>query len=284
MGIQGDEQYEEKGQQMKSADGSLKPDEAQGRTKEPAGRVAVVEIDEVAADGTAADGTAGEPGTKGAEGAPKVSKTDLEKPSAAAEGAPSAGAAQAVDEGAKDRPGGADSGTGAGFGAEEAAAYGVGEQPQDEGDVLAAGAEPHISKGAGGTAASGVGQGAGAVIAAGLGIVSLTGSWLGTVAGARESLVGQLQTTQGASVAKQIQEVYGDQWHVTALVGGAFALLALVIGVVVLARPAFGAPGHSQAPWIKSVSWAGVALGVIGLLLAVLKYSDAILGLPTVQS
>lgn len=63
--------------------------------------------------------------------------------------------------------------------------------------------------------------------------------------------------------------------------GGFFALTALIIGVVVLARPAFGAPGRPQAPWIKSVSWAGVALGVIGLLLAVLKYTDALLGLPS---
>ncbi|CAM5680216.1 Integral membrane protein OS=Streptomyces tendae OX=1932 GN=GUR47_36550 PE=4 SV=1 [Streptomyces tendae] len=63
--------------------------------------------------------------------------------------------------------------------------------------------------------------------------------------------------------------------------GGVFALVALVVGVVVLARPAFGAPGRPQAPWIKSVAWAGVALGVIGLLLAVLKYTDVLLGLPS---
>ncbi|WP_212911877.1 hypothetical protein [Streptomyces sp. TS71-3] len=131
---------------------------------------------------------------------------------------------------------------------------------------------------------SDVAQGTGAVVAAALGFVSLTGSWLGTVAGARESLVGQLQTSQGASVSKQIHEVYGDQWHVTALISGIFALAALIVGVVVLAKPAFGAPGERQASWIKSVSWAGVVLGVIGLLLAVLKYSDAILGLPSVSS
>ena len=40
-------------------------------------------------------------------------------------------------------------------------------------------------------------------------------------------------------------------------------------------------PGPPQAAWIKSVAWAGVALGVIGLLLAVLKYTDALLGLPS---
>ncbi|MFD4604149.1 hypothetical protein ACFWPQ_39815 [Streptomyces sp. NPDC058464] len=128
---------------------------------------------------------------------------------------------------------------------------------------------------------SGVGQGAGAVVSVVLGLVSLTGGWIGTVAAARETLVGQLQTSSTASVATQVKEVYGDAWQTTALWAGLFALASLLTAVVVLARPAFGAPGKPQAPWIKSVAWAGVALGVIGLLLAVLKYSDALLGLPS---
>ncbi|MFG3020676.1 hypothetical protein ACGFZQ_19345 [Streptomyces sp. NPDC048254] len=128
---------------------------------------------------------------------------------------------------------------------------------------------------------SGVGLGAAAVVSVVLGLVSLTGGWIGSVAAARETLVGQLQTSSTASVATQVKEVYGDAWQTTALWAGAFALVALITGVVVIARPAFGAPGKPQAPWIKSVAWAGVALGVIGLLLAVLKYSDALLGLPS---
>ncbi|GAA2419564.1 hypothetical protein GCM10010255_69550 [Streptomyces coeruleofuscus] len=130
-------------------------------------------------------------------------------------------------------------------------------------------------------APSGVGQGAAAVVSAALGVVSLTGSWLGTVAAARQNLIGQLETAQNADVAKQIQAVYGDAWQTTALWGGFFALVALVVGVVTLARPAFGTPGRIQAPWIKSVAWAGVALGVIGLFLAVLKYTGILLGLPS---
>jgi hypothetical protein len=126
-----------------------------------------------------------------------------------------------------------------------------------------------------------VGQGAGAVVSVALGLVSLTGSWYGTVAAARETLVGQLQTSSSASVATQIKEIYGDAWHTTALWGGVFALAALVVAVVVLVRPAFGAPGRAQAPWIKSVAWAGVVVGVVGLLLAVLKYTDVLLGLPS---
>ncbi|MFF5479402.1 hypothetical protein ACFY5C_18950 [Streptomyces sp. NPDC012935] len=128
---------------------------------------------------------------------------------------------------------------------------------------------------------SAVGQGAGAVVSAALGVVSLTGGWIGTVAAARETLVGQLETASNASVSQQIKEVYGDAWQTSALWAGVFALAALIVGVVVLARPAFGAPGKPQAPWIKSVAWGGVALGVIGLLLAVLKYTDALLGLPS---
>ncbi|KAB1985629.1 hypothetical protein [Streptomyces triticiradicis] len=127
----------------------------------------------------------------------------------------------------------------------------------------------------------GVGQGAAAVVSAALGLVSLTGSWVATVAAARETLIGQLRTSSTASVATQVKEVYGDAWATTALVGGLFALAALITGVLVLVRPAFGAPGRPQAAWIKSVAWAGVSLGVLGLVLAVAKYSDVLLGLPS---
>lgn len=128
---------------------------------------------------------------------------------------------------------------------------------------------------------TGVFQGAAAVVSAALGVIGLSGGWLGTVAAARSNIVGQLETKQSASVADQIQAMYGDSWQVTALIAGAFALAALVVGFVVLVRPAFGAPDQVQAPWIKSVAWAGVALGVIGLLLAIAKYSDLIYGLPS---
>ncbi|MFC7310393.1 hypothetical protein ACFQVC_40055 [Streptomyces monticola] len=127
----------------------------------------------------------------------------------------------------------------------------------------------------------GVGQGAAAVVAAGLGVVSLTGSWVGTIAAARSNLVGQLETAQTAGVAKQLEALYGNQWQLTALIAGAFALLAVIIGAAVLARPAFGTPGRVQAPWIKSVAWAGFGLGAIGLVLAVAKYTDVMLALPS---
>ena len=130
---------------------------------------------------------------------------------------------------------------------------------------------------------SGVGQGAGAVVSAALGLVSLTGGWLGTIASARQNLIAQLEssTSSSSNVSKLLEDGYGDAWRANALWAGAFALAALIVGVVVLARPAFGAPGKPQAVWIKSVAWGGVALGIIGLLLAVLKYTDALLGLPS---
>ncbi|MFS4103435.1 hypothetical protein [Streptomyces sp. PD-S100-1] len=170
----------------------------------------------------------------------------------------------------------ADSGETASAGATDEAADLEGD-PTDAADA----ADPADPAGDGKPAPLGVGQGAGAVVAAALGVVSLSGGWLGTVAAAREQLIGQLRTPTSASVATQIKEVYGDAWHTTALWAGVFALVAMVVGVVVLARPAFGAPRAPQAPWIKSVAWAGVVLGVIGLLLAVLKYTDALLGLPS---
>ncbi|WP_189933545.1 hypothetical protein [Streptomyces sulfonofaciens] len=231
-------------------------------------------------DGPADKG--GEPTDKAAEAADaeRAAQAPQQPPAAPGDAAP--GAQHAPGEGAAAAAGGSgstDAGSAGAAGADSGADSGEGADSGADYDAFPAAAED------GGTpSSSAVAQGAGAVVAAGLGFVSLTGSWLGTVAGARESLIGQLQTSQGASVSQQIQEVYGDQWHVTALVSGIFALAALIVAVVVLARPAFGAPGVPQAPWIKSVAWAGVCLGAVGLLLAVLKYSDAILALPSVSS
>ncbi|MFC9844694.1 hypothetical protein ACFWFF_38910 [Streptomyces sp. NPDC060223] len=134
-------------------------------------------------------------------------------------------------------------------------------------------AEPVAEK-----APSGVGLGAAAVVSAVLALVSLTGGWVGTVAQARDSLQGQLETASTATVQTQIDQVYGNSWEATALVAGIFALIALIIGVVVLVRPAFGDPARVLQPtWVTSVAWAGVTVAVIGLLLAVLKYTDILL-------
>lgn len=128
---------------------------------------------------------------------------------------------------------------------------------------------------------SGVGTGAAAVVSTVLGFVALSGTWISDVAAERERVAGQLGMSQTAGPAEQITAMYGDPWHMTALVNGGFALLALVVAAVVLARPAFGAPGTSGRPgWVRSFAWAGLALGVVGLLVSAGMYFDLFASMP----
>ncbi|MER7044248.1 hypothetical protein [Streptomyces jumonjinensis] len=120
---------------------------------------------------------------------------------------------------------------------------------------------------------SGLLSAAAGVVATALGVVGLSGSWVGQVAAERQTLLGQLESSQGGSVAEQISAVYGDAWHTTALVNGIFALLALIVGVTVLTRP--GRPG-----WVRACAVAGAVLGGIGILASVSMYFDLILALP----
>ncbi|MGW3656352.1 hypothetical protein ACWD6R_11865 [Streptomyces sp. NPDC005151] len=134
-------------------------------------------------------------------------------------------------------------------------------------------------------APSGLGAAAAAVVATGLGVVGLTGAWSGRVAAERETLLGQMKTASGGSVAQQISEIYGDAWHATALVNGLFALLALLVGVFALVRPAFGAPARDPQPgWVRAVATAGIALGALGVLISVGMYFDLIVALPTASA
>ncbi|MDX5571213.1 hypothetical protein [Streptomyces sp. ID01-9D] len=128
----------------------------------------------------------------------------------------------------------------------------------------------------------GVGAGAAAAVSAALGVVALTGAWTGRVAAERETLIGQIKTSGGGSAAQQISEIYGDAWHTTALVNGVFAVLALLVGVFVLVRPAFGVPSEKPQPaWVRAVALAGVALGALGVLISVGMYFDLFVALPT---
>ncbi|MFF7573544.1 hypothetical protein ACFZBE_00945 [Streptomyces sp. NPDC008061] len=134
-------------------------------------------------------------------------------------------------------------------------------------------------------APSGLAAAAAAVAAAGLGVVGLTGAWTGRVVAERETLLGQMKTASGGSVARQISEIYGDAWHSTALVNGLFALLALLVGVFALVRPAFGAPAEEPQPgWVRAVATAGIALGVLGVLISVGMYFDLIVALPAASA
>ncbi|SCF80935.1 hypothetical protein [Streptomyces sp. Ncost-T10-10d] len=133
-----------------------------------------------------------------------------------------------------------------------------------------------------GKESSGLASAAAAVAATGLGVVALSGSWTGKVAAERETLIGQIKTSGGGTAAQQISEIYGDAWHSTALVNGLFALLALLVGVFALVRPAFGAPSpHPQPGWVRAVATAGIALGVLGLVISAGMYFDLIVALPT---
>ncbi|MDX2818037.1 hypothetical protein PV410_36815 [Streptomyces sp. PA03-5A] len=122
---------------------------------------------------------------------------------------------------------------------------------------------------------AGVVPGAAAVVGAALGLASLTGTWLGTVLAERRQLVGQINTSSG-SAAQQIEQIYGGPWHTTAAVNGVCALIALVVlGAVLLA-------GRNAAPWVRAVAWGGLALGALGLCVALGTWFDLFGGLPSV--
>lgn len=129
-------------------------------------------------------------------------------------------------------------------------------------------------------APTGIAAGAAAIVSVVLGVVSLTGGWLGTIASARASLIGQLETSQGAGVADQVQAIYGDSWEAAALVGGAFAAAGLLVGIGVVLRVAYW-PARTGPVWVRSAAWAGVAVGLVGLLLALSKYTGLLLGVPS---
>ncbi|MFJ9620344.1 hypothetical protein [Streptomyces sp. NPDC101181] len=163
-----------------------------------------------------------------------------------------------------------------------AAATGPDEAADATGTAEAADPDEDLDPAPHAEARPGVGAGAAAVVSTALGVVALTGAWTGRVAAERETLIGQIKTSGGGSAAQQISEIYGDAWHTTALVNGLFALLALLVGAVVLARPSFGAPAAVPQPtWVRAVALAGVALGVLGVLISAGMYADLFLSLPS---
>ncbi len=126
-----------------------------------------------------------------------------------------------------------------------------------------------------------VGAAACAIVAAGLSVVALSGSWVAGIVSERKSITGRLDLSQAADANAQIAAQFAGPWHTTALVNGIFSTLALIIAVFVLALPAFGSPERTLPTWVRSVSWAGIALGALGILLFVLMYFDLLLAIPT---
>ncbi|MBT2468806.1 hypothetical protein J7E97_13205 [Streptomyces sp. ISL-66] len=119
---------------------------------------------------------------------------------------------------------------------------------------------------------SGVGAAACALVAAGLGLIALSGSWVSRVIAERATLIGQIDSVNATSTEDKIEALYGNAWQLTALVNGVLSTVALLIGVFVLARPAFGTPGRTLPTWVRAVSWAAVALGVIGVIVFAFMY------------
>ncbi|MEU6313408.1 hypothetical protein [Streptomyces sp. NPDC047014] len=125
-----------------------------------------------------------------------------------------------------------------------------------------------------------VGSAAFAIVSAGLGVVALSGSWVSGIVSERASVLARLELTQAADANAQIAAQFVDPWHATAMVNGIFAVLALIIATFVLALPAFSSPERHLPTWVRSVSWAGIGLGALGVLLFVLMYFDLLLAVP----
>lgn len=125
-----------------------------------------------------------------------------------------------------------------------------------------------------------VGSAAFAIVAAGLGVVALSGSWVAGIVSERASVTARLELTQAADANAQIAAQFVDPWHTTAMVNGVFSALALIIATFVLALPAFSSPERTLPTWVRSVSWAGIGLGALGVLLFVLMYFDLLLAIP----
>lgn len=128
----------------------------------------------------------------------------------------------------------------------------------------------------------GLGAGAGAIVSAGLGLCSLTGTSFSEMLRERKQLIGQIESSAqgpqgGGGGADQINALYGAPWHASAMINGIFALLAVIVGGVLLAVLAkrVGTPS-----WVKAVALGGLVLGAIGMLLAGGMYFDLFASAP----
>lgn len=132
---------------------------------------------------------------------------------------------------------------------------------------------------------SGIGAGAAAVVSAALGLCSITGTSLSEMLRDRKQLIGQIESSAqaqgGGGGADQITALYGAPWHATALLNGIFALLAVLVGGVLLGLVAKRAGTKS---WVKAVALGGVILGGVGLLVAGGMYLDLFASAPEVPS
>lgn len=109
-----------------------------------------------------------------------------------------------------------------------------------------------------------------AVVSAGLGLSSLIGNPLSDMLREREGLVGQIEAGSGGG-GDQIEALYSAPWNTAALVNGIIALVAVVIGAVVLVVAARRSDGRA---WVTAAAVGGVVLGLVGFVLAGGMYLD----------
>lgn len=78
-----------------------------------------------------------------------------------------------------------------------------------------------------------------------------------------------------------MSSVYAGPWHTAALVNGVFALIAVLIGAVLVAGPArkLGTP-----TWGRALTLGGLVLGVIGLVVCGGMYLDLFAAAPQMPS
>lgn len=110
------------------------------------------------------------------------------------------------------------------------------------------------------------------------GIVSLGGNWLGTVFGSRSQYFSELHAKSATTQTQQTQtslDAFHSNWHGQAALGGIFALAALLIGAFVLLSPSLLLSGKSPS-WARATALAGIMVGFIGLLLAILVWFNVL--------
>src|SRR6478752_786513 len=118
---------------------------------------------------------------------------------------------------------------------------------------------------------SGAVAGAFGLTALAFSIVSLGGNWLGSVFGNRSQYFSELHAKTATTQTQSTQislDAFHSNWHGQAVLGGIFALAALLIGALVLLSPSLLLSGKSPA-WARATALAAIIVGAVGLLLAI---------------
>jgi len=121
---------------------------------------------------------------------------------------------------------------------------------------------------------SGLIAGAFGFTALALGFVSVSGSWLSNVYNSRAETSSQLFAKAATTQTQENQigvNALASGWHAQAVIGGIFALAALLVGAGVLAAPGLLLSGRAPA-WARAAGIAGLVLAVVGLILAILTW------------